>query len=407
MPTFGSGDDFVWIGGPDEGLWLLIMVGDEAVDGGLQVDDAFEDAALETTLGEDGEEALDGVEPAGRGRREVERPAGVTAQPFDHLGVLVDGVVVEDGMNGLAGRDLALDGIEEADELLMAVALHAATDDLAFQHVEGGEQGGRAVSLVIMGHGPGPALLHRQPRLGAVQRLDLALLIDAEHHGVGGRINIQADDVADLGGEPGIIGELEGADAVRCQAMGLPDALHRGQADTGDPGHHPAGPVGGLAGRLAQGQGDDPLGDLVGQPLDTRGAGLVAQQAIDAFIHEAFLPAPDGRLADPRRTHDRRRAKPVRRPQNDPGAPDVLLGAVAVIDDRSQALAINRAQVDSDASAHPADSHGRSSLGNPAQDSYVGINPLAAGRSNCQGTVMAWRERAEAMARGGLTSRTQ
>ena len=69
MPTFGSGDDFVWIGGPDEGLWLLIMVGDEAVDGGLQVDDALEDAALETTLGEDGEEALDGVEPAGRGRR--------------------------------------------------------------------------------------------------------------------------------------------------------------------------------------------------------------------------------------------------------------------------------------------------------------------------------------------------
>jgi len=28
MPTIGGGDDFVWIGGPDEGLWLLIVVGD-------------------------------------------------------------------------------------------------------------------------------------------------------------------------------------------------------------------------------------------------------------------------------------------------------------------------------------------------------------------------------------------
>jgi len=51
MPTIGGGDDFVWIGGPDEGLWLLVVVGDEAIDGGLEIDDAFEDAALEAPLG--------------------------------------------------------------------------------------------------------------------------------------------------------------------------------------------------------------------------------------------------------------------------------------------------------------------------------------------------------------------
>ena len=63
MPTIGGGDDFVWIDGPDEGLWLLVVVGDEAIDGGLEIDDAFEDAALEAPLGEDGEETLDDVEP--------------------------------------------------------------------------------------------------------------------------------------------------------------------------------------------------------------------------------------------------------------------------------------------------------------------------------------------------------
>ena len=39
MPTIGGGDDFVWIGGPGEGLWLLVVVGDEAIDGGLEIDD--------------------------------------------------------------------------------------------------------------------------------------------------------------------------------------------------------------------------------------------------------------------------------------------------------------------------------------------------------------------------------
>ena len=33
MRTIGGGDDFVWIGGPCEGLWLLVVVGDEAIDG--------------------------------------------------------------------------------------------------------------------------------------------------------------------------------------------------------------------------------------------------------------------------------------------------------------------------------------------------------------------------------------
>ena len=98
MPTIGGGDDFVWIGSPDEGPRLLVVVGDEAIDGGREIDDAFEDAVLEAPLGEDGEETLDGVEPTGRGGREMEAPAWMTPQPFDHLGVLVSGVVVEDGV---------------------------------------------------------------------------------------------------------------------------------------------------------------------------------------------------------------------------------------------------------------------------------------------------------------------
>src|ERR1700674_1822208 len=63
----------------------------------------------------------------------------------------------------------------------------------------------------------------------------------------------------------------------------------------------------------------------------------------------------------------RRRAQPVGRRQHNPGAPDVLLGAVAVIDDRLQALAISRAQIDGDASTHPADSHHAKAMGIPTR----------------------------------------
>ena len=121
-PSGGGGNDFIGIGGPDKRLWLLVVVDDEAVDVGLQIDDAFEDPAFEAALGEDGEETFDGVEPTGRGRREVKSPARMTPEPLNSLGVLVGGVVVEDGVDGLSGRDLTLDGVQEADELLMAVA---------------------------------------------------------------------------------------------------------------------------------------------------------------------------------------------------------------------------------------------------------------------------------------------
>jgi hypothetical protein len=81
--------------------------------------------------------------------------------------------------------DLCFDDVKEANELLVLVAFHVA------------------LTFVVVGHRVGAAGLHRQVRLGAVERLDLALLVDAEHDGVRGRIDIEPDDVAQLGYELG------------------------------------------------------------------------------------------------------------------------------------------------------------------------------------------------------------
>src|SRR5450759_2401787 len=102
-----------------------------SVDGGLEVGDAFEDAALQSLPGQFGEEALDGVEPGGRGRGEVEMEPGVPFEPGQHLGMLVRGVVVDDQMELAPGRGLAVDLVEKADEFLVPVARHALPDDLA------------------------------------------------------------------------------------------------------------------------------------------------------------------------------------------------------------------------------------------------------------------------------------
>ncbi len=65
------------------------------------------------------------------------------------------------------------------------------------------------MALVIVGHRPGAALLQRQAGRAAVERLDLRLLVHRKHDGVGGRIDIEADNIAQLGHEVRIVRQLE------------------------------------------------------------------------------------------------------------------------------------------------------------------------------------------------------
>ena len=181
----------------------------------------------------------------------------------------------------------------------MAVALHAAADDAAVEHIEGGEQGGRAMALVVMGHGGALARFERQPGLTAVEGLDLALLIDRQHDRVGRRVHVQPDDVAQLVGERRIAGALEGSNAVGLQAVRPPDPLHRAEPDTDRP---PAAPMGCLARRLGAGQRHHPFHRLARQRRLAGNARLLAQQAVHPGFRKAPLPAPHRRTPARRAT---------------------------------------------------------------------------------------------------------
>src|SRR5215468_3393131 len=84
-----------------------------------------------------------------------------------------------------------------------------------------------------MRHGAAAPALERQPWLGAVECLDLALFVDRQHHGVRRRIDIEAADIADFLGKLGIGGELEWPHPMRLQAVAAPDPLHGTDADPG------------------------------------------------------------------------------------------------------------------------------------------------------------------------------
>ena len=75
-------------------------------------------------------------------------------------------------MDHLAGRHLGLDRVQEAHELLMAVALHVAADDGPVEDVERSEQGrGAVVVRPWCRAGPssaaGPAGCDREPGFGS------------------------------------------------------------------------------------------------------------------------------------------------------------------------------------------------------------------------------------------------
>jgi len=61
MPSAYGGDNFIGVGGPDEGTWLHSVLFEEAVDRKLQIEDRPEHAPFRSPFGERGEEPFDGV----------------------------------------------------------------------------------------------------------------------------------------------------------------------------------------------------------------------------------------------------------------------------------------------------------------------------------------------------------
>lgn len=180
----------------------------------------------------------------------------------------------------------------------MAMALHAAAEHRAFQDVEGGKQGRRPVAGVVMRLSGRMSGTVGPIGTGAFQSLDLGLFVYGQHDGVGGRIHVETDHILHLLGEGRVVRALEGTHPMRLQAVLLPDPRHGAERDAGPRSDGAASPVSDFVRRFRTGQRQHLRHCAGGMRRGTGWAGLIAQQALDALLGEALLPAPNGGSAD-------------------------------------------------------------------------------------------------------------
>ena len=105
---------------------------------------------------------------------------------------LVGAVVVHDDVHVESAWDLGIDQIQEFPKLRRPVPLMKLRDHFAGLRVERREQRRRAMSLVVVRPALHLSRLHREQWLGAIERLNLRFLIDAEHRRMRGRIQVEA-----------------------------------------------------------------------------------------------------------------------------------------------------------------------------------------------------------------------
>jgi hypothetical protein len=152
----------------------------------------------------------------------------MTPQPALDGRAFVSARIVEDEVEVQVARGLAVDAIEKAQELLGAVPWQTGADHLPIEQVEGGEQRGGSVPMVVVGLPSREPRPQRQERRRPVEGLNLALLVDREHQGVIGWIEIEADDIAQFLHKARVAGELEALHSMGLQAVLSPNAVDGG-----------------------------------------------------------------------------------------------------------------------------------------------------------------------------------
>ena len=167
----------------------------------------------------------------------------VTREPAANSLCLVRPVVVHHEVDVKVLRHLLVHFSQEAEKLATSMSSMQPTDYLACGDIECCKQRRRSVPHVVVRAALGHPGGHRQDRLSAIQRLDLALLVYTEHNRFRRRIEVEADDVARLLDELRIRRELEGLLPMRLKAEGAPDTRNRRLRKLRLARHQPSRPV--------------------------------------------------------------------------------------------------------------------------------------------------------------------
>ena len=145
------------------------------------------------------------------------------------------------------------------------------------------------MAFVMVGSTLGLAGQHREDRLAAAQRLNLALLIHAQHQSVMRRVQIQAYDVPHLVDQQRIVGQLERFAAVRTRSERPPDAADRRLTQSGPRCQRATTPMRCSFGGLFQGEPYGPfdavIADLAWRSRSSSSPKAAIPPVINRFRH--------------------------------------------------------------------------------------------------------------------------
>jgi len=123
------------------------------------------------------------------------------------------------------------------------MAILTGTNDFAVEDIECGEQGRGAMAFVVVRLTLRQARSQRKDRCGAVQCLNLALLVYTQYQRAFGRIQIKPYDIPHLFLKTRIVGQLEPLHAMWLHVMALPDPVNDSPGNPELPRQHPHTPV--------------------------------------------------------------------------------------------------------------------------------------------------------------------
>lgn len=203
-------DSIGWVRvSPSKGSGSLIVGFDVAHELAAQVGNGFEDSAGNHVALDFGEPVFDLVEPGTISGGVMQRHVWMVGKEAIHELGFVGGEVVYDEVDFLVGGLCGYDLLGKADKLLAGVAAGSACDDLAAFGLEGGIEREGAVTEILEPMTLGPSRRKREHRIESVEGLDGALFVHAEDGGMGGRGQIESNDVGGFRFKSWIVGSHE------------------------------------------------------------------------------------------------------------------------------------------------------------------------------------------------------
>src|SRR5712692_5177897 len=188
-----------------------------------------------------------------------------------------------------------------------------------------------------------PLLPHGKQWLGAFQGLDLALFIDAQHHGFVRRMQIQSHDIPHFFNEEGIGGELKVTLPMRLETKCAPDAVDRGLREARLGSQRTATPVRGVGGSRPQRLANQRRDSFVADRARATRAQLTVQPR-QALLEKTPPPIAHGHGVEMKPGSNGLVAHSRSTQQNDPRPPYQTVREGARDRDGAELLAFLRAQ---------------------------------------------------------------